>query len=127
MCGYRLRLEKKKKPTPKPKREKISYTKIIISAVMVTYFVGLAVGLYITFGDASQLSALLTYIATPVSVAIAFYCWKSKAENVVKIRRSLNTEALKLKKQLDKLPPEQRAAYEEIRADVDTALSELEV
>ena len=42
--------------------------------------------------DISQLGVLLAYIGTPTTVAIGFYAWKAKAENVVKIKREYSKE-----------------------------------
>lgn len=103
------------------------YTKILIAAVMLTYFIGFGFGVYGVIVDINQLSAFLTYIGVPTSTAIAFYAWKAKCENVIKIRKGLNKEALKLQQQLARLPPEQLQAYQEIKMDVDTILQELEV
>lgn len=103
------------------------YTKILIAAVMLTYFLGFAFGIYGVIVDINQLSAFLTYIGVPTSTAIAFYAWKAKSENVVKIRKGLNKEALKLQQQLARLPPERLQAYQEIKMDVDAILQELEV
>lgn len=54
---------------------------------MATYFVGLIVGIRIVLLDTGQLSALLLYIGGPTTTAIAFYAWKAKAENLLKIQK----------------------------------------
>lgn len=105
---------------------KITYTKLVISSVMLTYFAGFGLGVYVVLHDFSQLSQLLVYIGVPTSAAIGFYAWKAKCENVIKIRRGLNAEAIRLKRRLDGLTPENERSYEEIRLDVDAILSELE-
>lgn len=67
--------------------EKISFTKAVLSVVLLTYFLGLAVGIYVTLKDYSQFGILATYIATPTTTVIALYCWKSKAENMIKLKK----------------------------------------
>ena len=68
-------------------RRKIEFSKIIIALVLVTYFVGVFIGVKILLIDITQLGVLLAYIGTPTAAAIGFYCWKAKAENIVKIKR----------------------------------------
>ncbi|MCM1216867.1 MAG: hypothetical protein NC331_14500 [Lachnospiraceae bacterium] len=67
--------------------EKISFTKAVLSLVLLTYFFGLAVGVYVALKDYSQFGILATYIATPTTTVIALYCWKSKAENMIKLKK----------------------------------------
>ena len=38
--------------------------------------------------DVSQLSVFLTYVGAPTGVAIGFYSWKAKAENIMKIKQT---------------------------------------
>lgn len=70
------------------KEKKITFTKIVVALVMITYFVGLIVGVKIAIIDTSQLGVLLAFIGTPTGITIGFYCWKSKAENMIKIAKS---------------------------------------
>jgi hypothetical protein len=41
-------------------------------------------GMYIAYG---------TYIAAPTAVAVGFYSWKSKAENLLKIKNSYDCKS----------------------------------
>lgn len=93
---FRIQIEKKRKRRArikqskekrKQEREKISFTKVILSVVLLTYFVGLVVGIYVTLKEFSQFGILATYIATPTTTVIALYCWKSKAENMIKLKK----------------------------------------
>ncbi len=70
----------------KPPR-KSEFSKIILALVLVTYFVGVIIGVKVILIDISQLGVLLTFIGTPTAAAIGFYCWKAKAENIVKIKK----------------------------------------
>ena len=81
------------------KRHFTEFSKIILCLVMLTYFVGLIFGMAIIFmivksGVSSSyvstaLCGLFSYIGAPVAVAIAFYSYKAKAENVEKIKNSV--------------------------------------
>ncbi|MCC8170152.1 MAG: hypothetical protein LIO59_07340 [Oscillospiraceae bacterium] len=84
------------------KKHLTEFSKIILCLVMLTYFVGLAFGMTIIFmivksGASSSyvstaLCGLFSYIGAPVAVAIAFYSYKAKAENVEKIRNGNTVE-----------------------------------
>lgn len=68
-------------------RRKAEFSKIVLALVLLTYFVGVFIGVKISLIDISQLGVLLAYIGTPTAAAIGFYCWKAKAENLIKIKR----------------------------------------
>jgi len=71
---------------------KIEFSKLVLSAVLMTYFAGFGVGLWAVTVDLSQLGVFLAYVGTPTAAVIGFYLWKAKAENVVKIKKA-NPEA----------------------------------
>ena len=48
---------------------------------------GVFIGVKVSLIDFSQLGVFLAYIGTPTAAAIGFYCWKAKAENIVKIKK----------------------------------------
>ena len=68
---------------------KFEFSKIILCLVMATYFVGLVFGMFIVFKVRTDtaLCGLFSYIGAPVAVAIGFYSYKAKAENVEKIKK----------------------------------------
>lgn len=66
---------------------KFEFSKIVLTFVLLTYFVGVFIGVKVSLIDFSQLGVLLAYIGTPTAAAIGFYCWKAKAENIVKIKK----------------------------------------
>lgn len=68
-------------------RRKLEFSKIVLVLILLTYFVGVFVGVKVSLIDISQLGVLLAYIGTPTAAAIGFYCWKAKAENIVKIKK----------------------------------------
>ena len=82
IMAKKAKKQMKKKKLPKP-----SFTKLVLVAVLFTYFVGLKIGVEITLIDYSQFGVLATYIATPTTTIIALYCWKAKAENLIKIKK----------------------------------------
>lgn len=75
----------------KPKRE---YTKLIVDAVMATYYWGVVLGSYVVIRilfdhpeyAVEALVALFTYIGAPTAAAIGFYAWKARAENQIKLK-----------------------------------------
>lgn len=69
------------------KKKRFEFSKIILLLVLSTYFIGVFVGVKIVFIDFSQLGVVLAFIGTPTAAAIAFYCWKAKAENILKIKQ----------------------------------------
>ena len=74
--------------TKKQKREKIQVTKIIVFSIMITYYIAFAVAVWVVVAkDIYQLSSLLTFTGSVAAFAVAFYCWKSKAENLEKIKK----------------------------------------
>lgn len=81
-----------KKPGKKGKMPKPNFTKTVLVSVLFTYFIGLAIGIKVTLLDYSQFGVLATYIATPTTTVIALYCWKAKAENMVKIKQGYPEE-----------------------------------
>ena len=82
----RRRNEPQDKGAARPRR--IEFSKLVLSAVLLTYFFGFAVGTWAVTVDVSQLGVFLTYVGTPTGMAIGFYAWKAKAENIVKIKRA---------------------------------------
>jgi len=74
--------------------KKFEFSKLILCLVMLTYFIGLVFGIIIilkltemgTSYISTALCGLFSYIGAPVAVAIGFYSYKAKAENVEKIR-----------------------------------------
>jgi hypothetical protein len=83
---YDVKVKKKKPKT-------METSKLMLFAVMVTYFIGLAFAIYsvnkilMDYPEwaIQALIALFGYIGAPVGIAIGFYSWKSKNENVIKI------------------------------------------
>ncbi len=70
-----------------------SFTKIVLGVVMLMWLYGIALGSVIMVRIVSEFPdsavqaylGMLTYIGAPVSVAIGFYAWKSKHENLTKL------------------------------------------
>lgn len=82
-------------PTNNPK----SFSKLILKTVALTYFVGLGLGIiliiYLLILRQSSLAVdcfnfIMTVTGSTAVIAIGFYEWKSKHENVLKIAQALN-------------------------------------
>lgn len=86
------RRKRRKRRNSKGTVRKVEFSKLFLSAVLFTYFIGVVIGVWAVVIDISQLGVLLAYIGTPTATAIGFYSWKAKAENVVKIKKA-NPEA----------------------------------
>ena len=86
------------------KTEKTNFSKSIMSTIVMLYFIGSILGgtMVITAAvndmrlsqsiDSAMFIAFATYIGGPTATAIGFYAWKSKAENVLKISQSFESE-----------------------------------
>lgn len=71
---------------------KREFSKVVLGAVMILYFAGAIYGAVIVWQDSSLLGELLAYIGAPTAVAIGFYAYKAKCENVVKISRAVTSD-----------------------------------
>lgn len=92
---FKVALDRKKLKVSAGKKTKLkppNFTKLVLVAVLLTYFIGLYIGIKIVLIDYSQFGVLATYIATPTTTVIALYCWKAKAENLVKIKKGYPEE-----------------------------------
>ncbi|MCI9418364.1 MAG: hypothetical protein HFI82_13460 [Eubacterium sp.] len=68
--------------------KKTQATKIIVFSIMVTYYIAFAIAVWAVIEkDIYQLSSLLTFTGGVATIAVSFYCWKSKAENLEKIKK----------------------------------------
>lgn len=79
------------------KDETKTFTKSILSIVMLLYFMGAILGTVLVIVNTAYTMrmglaidpqfyiAYATYLGGPTATAIAFYAWKSKAENLLKI------------------------------------------
>jgi hypothetical protein len=79
------------------KRKRRNFSKLVLACVMAAFFITMAAGIVYIFlprydsSDTAQaLIGLYTFVGAPVGVAIAFYSWKAKHENVAKISKEDN-------------------------------------
>ena len=86
-------------------RRKIEFSKLVLSAGLLTYFAGFVVGIRVVILDPSQLGVFLAYVGTPAATAIGFYSWKAKAENVVKIKQANPTATEGMPVDLNNIQP----------------------
>ena len=82
----------KKKVSGTAKKYRPNFTKVVLIAVLITYFIGLYVGIRIVLVEYSEFGSLATYIAAPTTTVIALYCWKAKAENIIKLKQGFPKE-----------------------------------
>ena len=82
----RKRRKRKEELQQHPER-KGGTTKVLLFSVLLTYYIAFAVGVWVViFKDIYQLGTLLTFTGGVTAAAVAFYCWKAKAENLLKIK-----------------------------------------
>ena len=87
--AIRAERKKRKQEVEKNPEKKIQATKIIVFSIMVTYYAAFIVAVWVVIArDIYQLSSLLTFTGGVSAFAVAFYCWKSKAENLEKIKKN---------------------------------------
>lgn len=87
--AIRAARKKRRQEVREHPEKKIQATKVIVFSVMATYYIAFAVGVWVVIAkDIYQLSVLLTFVGSVAVFAVAFYCWKSKAENLEKIRKN---------------------------------------
>lgn len=69
------------------KKKTVEFSKVVLLVVMILYFVVVSVGIALSFIDYTQYSTLAMLVGAPTAMAIGFYAWKAKAENVIKIKQ----------------------------------------
>ena len=79
---------RKRRGQPEKTKRRVEFSKLILALVLLTYFIGVGVGVRVIFMDISQLGVVLAFIGTPTAAAIGFYIWKAKAENMIKIKQA---------------------------------------
>lgn len=83
----RKKRQKRKEEAREHPEKKLGATKLIIFSILITYYIAFAIGVWVVIvKDVYQLSILLTFVGGVTAFAVAFYCWKAKAENLLKIK-----------------------------------------
>ena len=79
-------------------------TKAVLAIIVFLYFIGALLGTILVIVsavddirqsrpiDTGMFIAYAAYIGGPTATAIGFYAWKSKAENILKIQRTIKPE-----------------------------------
>ena len=81
---------KRRKERQEHPEKKVQATKVIVFSILVTYHLAFLLGVWVVIvKDFYQLSVLLTFVGSVSVLAVAFYCRKSKAENLLKIKQAL--------------------------------------
>lgn len=85
--SIRSRRRKRKEELKEHPERKGGTTKVLLFSILLTYYIAFAVGVWVViFKDIYQLGTLLTFTGGVTAAAVAFYCWKAKAENLLKIK-----------------------------------------
>ena len=79
---------KKEGGTNKRKRRGIEFSKIVLAAVTGLYIVTVIIGICVIVPNPEHVGELFAFVGAPTSVAIGFYAWKAKAENIMKIDKN---------------------------------------
>lgn len=81
------KLRQRKAEIQKNPDKKITTTKVVLFSILFTYYAAFVLAMYVViFRDVSELPNLLTFVGGATVFAVAFYCWKAKAENLEKIK-----------------------------------------
>ena len=79
--------KKRKQDLEEHPEKKGGTTKVVLFSVLLTYYIAFIVGIWVViYKDFYQLGTLLTFVGGVTAAAVAFYCWKAKAENLLKIK-----------------------------------------
>lgn len=74
-------------------RRWMQFSKKVIIAMILLWFAGALFGMFMVYRTSMELSSLLNYISTPMSVGILGYLLKAAFENKEKIKQSGTTTA----------------------------------
>lgn len=83
-------------------KHNIEFSKLIMVGVMLTYFIALIfimIVIWRMLGENNMyigtvITSFCTFVSAPISVAIGFYSWKAKNENVSKIESSITSQQM---------------------------------
>lgn len=84
---FKRRRQKRKQELEEHPERKGGTTKVLLFSILITYYIAFIVGVWVViFKDFYQIGTLLTFVGGVTGAAVAFYCWKAKAENLLKIK-----------------------------------------
>lgn len=66
----------------------IEFSKLLLLCIMVVYFIIVGFGIIIGFSNPETIGDFYNLVKTPTYVAIGFYAWKAKSENIIKLNKS---------------------------------------
>lgn len=90
----------------KKRKEKLTFTKLTMCIIFILFIIGAIIGGVLVVVstihdmglgaqiDTGMFIAYATYLGAPTATAVGFYAWKSKAENILKIKQSAAAEEL---------------------------------
>jgi len=74
------------------KKKLIEFSKVLICAILLTYFIAVAVGVRVVWDNPTQLGVFVGFVGAATTAAIGFYENKAKGENIIKIQKSYEQE-----------------------------------
>lgn len=85
---FKKAIKKRRKAARADPDDKITTTKVVLFSILFTYYAAFMLAVYVViFCNTDALSDLLTFVGGATVFAVAFYCWKAKAENLEKIKK----------------------------------------
>ena len=72
------------------------FSKKILAIVMLCWLAGVIYGAVVIWKSPEFMGEYLSYISTPTAVAIGFYSWKAKNENIKKYSQEQNLKGKNL-------------------------------
>ena len=72
--------------------KKWQFSKVVLGSAIIVWIMSAGLGWYYVFSRDAGLLEILTYIGSPVAVAYGFYSWKAKAENVIKMTKTVEED-----------------------------------
>lgn len=85
--SIKKRRKKRKEELQQHPERKSGTTKVVLFSILLTYYIAFGVGVWVVIlKDIYQIGTLLTFTGGVTAAAVAFYCWKAKAENLLKIK-----------------------------------------
>ena len=64
------------------------FSKIVLAVCVGLYIVVVIVGVCVVVPDHDHIGEFFEFVKTPTSVAIGFYAWKAKSENIIKYNKN---------------------------------------
>ena len=70
----------------------MQFSKLVLGAVVLLFFAAGVFAAVVVWENPEHLGEYLAFIGAPTATAIGFYAWKAKAENVLKIGKTVEAD-----------------------------------